>query len=57
MLWFFTNYKKIFFYRLPKNIIRREKWLLSIAPPDFVPSKWTAVCSEHFKEDSFFYLI
>jgi hypothetical protein len=53
MFWFITNYKKIFFYRLPKNIIRREKWLLSIAPPDFVPSKWTAVCSEHFKEDSF----
>jgi hypothetical protein len=26
---------------------------LSIAPPDFVALKWTAVCSEHIKEDSF----
>ena len=26
---------------------------MSIAPPDFVASKWTAVCSEHIKEDSF----
>jgi hypothetical protein len=40
-------------FRIPKDETRRLEWLKSIAPPDFTPSRWSAVCSEHFTEESF----
>jgi hypothetical protein len=40
-------------YRIPKDETRRLEWLRSVAPPGFAPSRWSAVCSEHFTEESF----
>jgi len=46
-------YKILFTCRLPKEKDRCKKWLQNVAPADFVPSKWSSVCSDHFEEDCF----
>ncbi|XP_052739727.1 THAP domain-containing protein 1 B [Bicyclus anynana] len=37
--------------RFPKNHNLRQKWLNSINRPNFKPSRYSCICSDHFKKD------
>ena len=42
-----------FCFRFPADEKRKEIWSDKIGRPDFKPTLWTTICSEHFKEDDF----
>ena len=47
------NARVIGFFHLPKNEERRKVWLRLVKVPNYTPSKWSCVCSDHFSENSF----
>ncbi|EZA61229.1 THAP domain-containing protein [Ooceraea biroi] len=48
-----NNDPKISFHLIPKDVIRRDKWLEAIYLKNWHPNKTAAVCSEHFKEEDY----
>jgi hypothetical protein len=55
MISFGTKKLKIFFIfvRFPKDETLSKRWLHQIRRENFVPSKWTTVCSDHFEFECF----
>lgn len=43
----------ISFHMFPKDIEKKKKWLEALNLQNYCPPKTGAVCSEHFKEQSF----
>ncbi|XP_039283168.1 THAP domain-containing protein 1 B-like [Nilaparvata lugens] len=49
----FKKGSDISFYHFPKDPDLRKKWIIATKRKDFVPSKWSKLCSEHFSTDAF----
>ncbi|XP_030046207.1 uncharacterized protein LOC115460579 [Microcaecilia unicolor] len=42
---------RITFHRFPSDPVLRQRWLTEIRRENFVPSKFTVLCSKHFREE------
>lgn len=41
------------FHQFPDDAIRKAQWINAVKRKDFVPSKYSKLCSKHFSEDDF----
>ncbi|XP_035214890.1 chromobox protein homolog 3-like isoform X2 [Stegodyphus dumicola] len=44
---------KLTFHRIPKDPVLKASWIRAIRRKDWIPTKNSYVCSEHFKENDF----
>ena len=53
LLYYWLSKFTFFINRFPKDTNLRQRWLLQIGRPDFTPTVWSTVCSDHFPDDCF----
>ncbi|XP_018575798.1 THAP domain-containing protein 1-like [Anoplophora glabripennis] len=41
---------KISFFRFPKDVNMKRRWVKAIKKQDWIPSKFSSICSNHFEE-------